>query len=255
LLAAIGRVESNHGQFAGAVLRTDGTSTPPIIGIALNGRGTALVPATALGITLDGDTHYDHAIGPMQIIPSTWVRYAVAATGHSSANPFNIFDAAATAAGYLCRAGGDLSTLAGQQRAVFSYNHLDTYVSTVLSLEAVYAGGQPAVTAAAVAALPAPTQSTASVPPANPGPPPAIGLTQPTDPGSASSSASSTSDTSSSQSPSNPTSPSGTSTTDNGPSVEPSGPSVGVSPSATQESSIEAASTTGSSMATAAATS
>ncbi len=188
LLAAIGRVESNHGQFAGAILHTDGTSTPRIIGIPLNGNGTAVITATTLGVVLDGDPKYDHAVGPMQIIPSTWSSYALAATGHTTADPFNIFDAAATAARYLCVAGGDLSTLSGQQRAVLAYNHSDEYLSTVLSLEAKYA----ATANIAVPAVPAgpttlPTQP--SLPAANPGPPPVL-----TDPATPSASPS-TSDT------------------------------------------------------------
>src|SRR5262249_43398850 len=36
LLAAIGRVESNHGRFAGAQLLQDGRSDPPIVGVALD---------------------------------------------------------------------------------------------------------------------------------------------------------------------------------------------------------------------------
>jgi hypothetical protein len=183
LLAAIGRVESDHGRFAGAVLRVDGTSTPPIIGPALNGAGTALVVATPTGVTLDGDRQYDHAIGPMQIIPSTWLRYTLAATGHATANPFNIFDAAATAARYLCVAGGDLGISAGQLRAVFAYNHSDTYVSTVLTLENAYdsrftvvSAGQVGTSAPKVnTPIPAyPSLAAANVPPANPGPPSAI---------------------------------------------------------------------------------
>jgi membrane-bound lytic murein transglycosylase B len=39
LLAAIGRVESDHGRYGGSVLATDGVSRPEIIGVALNGKG------------------------------------------------------------------------------------------------------------------------------------------------------------------------------------------------------------------------
>ena len=49
LLAGIGRVESDHGRYGGAVLRPDGTSTKPIIGIPLNGNGTEVVSDTDHG--------------------------------------------------------------------------------------------------------------------------------------------------------------------------------------------------------------
>src|SRR5688500_18316671 len=37
ILAGIGRVESNHGRYGGAVLNPDGTATPRILGPALDG--------------------------------------------------------------------------------------------------------------------------------------------------------------------------------------------------------------------------
>src|SRR6476620_8527486 len=69
LLAAIGRVESNHGRFAGATLHSDGSSTPPLIGIRLDAPRTVAARDTDGG-RLDGDPTYDHAVGPMQFIPS-----------------------------------------------------------------------------------------------------------------------------------------------------------------------------------------
>ena len=145
LLAAIGRVESNHGRFGGATLYADGRSYPKIIGIALDGVGTALIRDTDHG-RLDGDTVYDHAVGPMQFIPSTWARYGVDVDGDGVADPFDIFDATAAAADYLCAVGADLSTAAGQYRAVYAYNHDDSYVRTVMALAADYAQGVPGLT-------------------------------------------------------------------------------------------------------------
>ena len=168
LLAAIGRVESDHGRFGGATLQVDGVAAPPIIGLPLNGAGTALVADTDHG-RLDGDAAYDHAVGPMQFIPSTWARYASDGNGDSSADPFNVYDAALAAARYLCTAGGDLGSAAGQARAVLAYNHSASYVATVLTLAAAYGGTPPPK----LAVLP-PAPPTA--PPANPAPPPAIGV-------------------------------------------------------------------------------
>ncbi len=177
LLAGIGRVESDHGRFAGAVLHTDGVSTPKIIGIPLDGNGTALILDTDHG-RLDGDTVYDRAVGPMQFIPSTWASYGVDANGDGIADPFNIFDAAATSADYLCAAGKDLTTVAGQTTAVRAYNDSDDYIRLVLKLEGIYATGLPGLSVPVLAdTSPAPTGSV-DMPPVNPGdglsaPPPA----------------------------------------------------------------------------------
>src|SRR5579863_3076758 len=71
LLAAIGRVESDNGQFGGAVLLPDGYGTRPIYGIPLDGRSNvALVRATSYSIQLDGDPNFERAVGPMQFLPS-----------------------------------------------------------------------------------------------------------------------------------------------------------------------------------------
>ncbi|MDP9091865.1 MAG: lytic murein transglycosylase [Actinomycetota bacterium] len=172
LLAGIGREESDHGRFAGAQLHADGTSTPRIIGIALNGVGTALILDTDHG-RLDGDTVYDRAVGPMQFIPSTWAVYGTDADGNGIGDPFNINDAALTAARYLCSAGGDLRTRAGQVAAVLAYNHSDQYLAQVLALADAYRSGVP-ITGIPVGnvsgALP-PVNSHGTPPPANPGAP------------------------------------------------------------------------------------
>ena len=174
LLAGIGRVESDHGRFAGAVLHADGVSTPRIIGIALDGSRSQAITDTDGG-SLDGDPVYDHAVGPMQFIPSTWAIYGTDATGDGKADVFNINDAALGAARYLCAAGGDLRSRAGQVRAVLSYNHSDQYLAEVLALADAYRRGIP-VTGIPVGitsgALPTIT-NTGYIPPANPAAPPA----------------------------------------------------------------------------------
>jgi hypothetical protein len=160
LVAAIGRVESNHGQFAGARLLSDGRSDPPIIGIPLDGRpGVAEIKDTDGG-KWDGDTTYDRAVGPMQFIPSSWATFGVDGDRDGKADPFDIDDAAASAAKYLCRAGGgNLSSEASQRDAVYSYNRSTAYVDTVMALAAVYAGGAP------IDGSPAPNGSPRPLPP------------------------------------------------------------------------------------------
>jgi membrane-bound lytic murein transglycosylase B len=168
LLAGIGRVESDHGRFGGAQLHADGMDVPHIIGIALDGSRSALIRDTDGGL-LDGDPVYDHAVGPMQFIPSTWAAWGVDADGDGAANPFDINDAAAAAADYLCAAGGDLSTVDGQVRAVLAYNHSASYVVDVLALAAAY-GGE-----GGVVALPLPPLSPMpTIAPVDPAQPPAL---------------------------------------------------------------------------------
>ena len=161
LIAGIGRVESNHGRFAGATLNSDGSSSPEIIGPALDGVNFAFIADTDHGLW-DHDTRYDRAVGPMQFIPSTWRAYAVDADGNGTTDPLNINDAALGTAHYLCVAGGNLTTEAGQRQAVLAYNHSDSYVAQVLALAHAYAAGIP------VADIPLVGNTNGPVPPVGP---------------------------------------------------------------------------------------
>jgi len=74
------------------------------------------------------------AIGWMQFMPSTWMRWGVDANGDGIADPWNASDAIFSAARYLAAAGAP----ADLYRAVFAYNHADWYVREVLSLADLY---------------------------------------------------------------------------------------------------------------------
>ncbi|MDQ3502806.1 MAG: lytic transglycosylase domain-containing protein, partial [Actinomycetota bacterium] len=99
VLAAIGQVESAHGQHLG--------------------------PSSA------------GALGPMQFLPSTWAAYGVDGDGDGSADIMSPYDAVPSSAAYLCRFGANRGP-DGLYDAIFAYNRADWYVQKVLGLAAQY---------------------------------------------------------------------------------------------------------------------
>ena len=77
------------------------------------------------------------AIGWMQFMPSTWLRWGVDADGDGVADPWRARDAIYAAARYLAASGGrtDIS------RAVFSYNHAQWYVDEVRATARLFESG------------------------------------------------------------------------------------------------------------------
>ncbi|MFB7484095.1 lytic murein transglycosylase [Streptomyces anulatus] len=138
LLAAIGKVES--GQARGGRVDTNGTTTSPILGPALNGQGFALIKDTDGG-AYDGDAVHDRAVGPMQFIPSTWASWGQDANGDGRKDPNNIYDAALAAGRYLCANDRDLAIAADLDKAVLSYNRSTEYLRTVRSWFSYYQRG------------------------------------------------------------------------------------------------------------------
>jgi murein DD-endopeptidase MepM/ murein hydrolase activator NlpD len=74
------------------------------------------------------------AIGWMQFMPDTWLRWGTDANGDGVADPWNPDDAIYSAARYLAAAGGSSDLY----RAVYAYNHADWYVQEVLDLANLY---------------------------------------------------------------------------------------------------------------------
>jgi hypothetical protein len=160
LLAAIGRVESNHGRFGGAALGSDGVSRPEIRGPQLNGQGAfAAIKDSDHGV-LDHDTVWDRAVGQMQFLPQTWQAVARDGDGDGKTNPDDIDDSALGAAVYLCGAGGSLADPAGVARAAFRYNHSDYYVQLVMSFQNGYQTGVFAVPSPPPPPAPTPKKAT-----------------------------------------------------------------------------------------------
>jgi murein DD-endopeptidase MepM/ murein hydrolase activator NlpD len=77
------------------------------------------------------------AVGWMQFMPDTWLRWGMDANGDGLADPWNPDDAVFAAARYLAAAGArdDIS------RGVFAYNHAQWYVDEVLGLAADFGAG------------------------------------------------------------------------------------------------------------------
>ena len=163
LLAAIGRVESNHARFGGNQLDSAGVAQPGIIGIPLDGtNGTARIMDSDGG-RLDRDTVYDRAVGPMQFIPSTWRVVGVDADGDGVKNPQDMADAATSTAIYLCSGPGDLNRPGDLRAAIMRYNASDSYVRTVTAIADAYRHGVRALPASDLpAANSAPTTSDAA---------------------------------------------------------------------------------------------
>jgi membrane-bound lytic murein transglycosylase B len=141
-LAAIGTVESANGTYGGATVLANGYTSKPIIGVRLDGGkfggGTvAAIPDTDHG-KLDGDARWDHAVGPLQFLPSTWAKWGADGNGDGVARPDQIDDAALAAARYLC-ASGTMTNAPGWRAAVFSYNQSNAYVNEVAGIANRYA--------------------------------------------------------------------------------------------------------------------
>jgi hypothetical protein len=131
VLAGIGRVESNHA--SGHTIDVEGSVSPPILGVVLDGSaGNARVLDTDGGV-LDTDMVFDRAVGPMQFLPASWALFGADGNDDARADPNNLYDAAVSAAGHLC--AGHTASLErddGLAVALRAYNHSDAYVTDVL---------------------------------------------------------------------------------------------------------------------------
>jgi hypothetical protein len=120
---------------------------PPFLLPIFQAAGTAYgVPWQVLAAINEVETDYGRdlnvssagAEGWMQFLPSSWESYGVDANGDGFKDPYNPADAIFAAARYL-RAAGAATDVRG---AVFSYNHSQVYVESVM-LRAKLLGGTP----------------------------------------------------------------------------------------------------------------
>ena len=83
------------------------------------------------------------AIGWMQFMPQTWLQYGVDALDAGYADPYNPVDAIFAAGRYLAAAGASKNL----RSAIFSYNHSEAYVESVLLRARLLASYPPSVIA------------------------------------------------------------------------------------------------------------
>ncbi|MHB8235373.1 MAG: lytic murein transglycosylase [Solirubrobacteraceae bacterium] len=130
---------------------------PPFLLPIYQAAGTAYgVPWQLLAAINEVETDYGRdlsvssagAEGWMQFLPSSWETYGVDANGDGFKDPYNPADAIFAAARYL-RAAGAATSLRG---AVFSYNHSQAYVESVM-LRAKLLGGTPSGLLGAITGL------------------------------------------------------------------------------------------------------
>ncbi|HNY64702.1 MAG TPA: lytic murein transglycosylase [Deltaproteobacteria bacterium] len=75
------------------------------------------------------------ALGPAQFIPTSFVRYGVDGNNDGKVDPFDMDDCIASIANYLKLAGWKEDAKPEvKRRAIWTYNHHDVYVNTVLML-------------------------------------------------------------------------------------------------------------------------
>lgn len=134
VLAAIGKVESDHGRVGEErTLASDGTIRPPIRGLALDGTAGRQAIHDTDGGVLDGDPVWDRAMGPLQFIPTTWSELGRDGNRDRRADPDNLYDAALTTVAHLCtREPGDYARRDDLRRALISYNASERYANEVL---------------------------------------------------------------------------------------------------------------------------
>ena len=123
-VAAIGRVESNHGAAPAARPASGGNST-----------------ADTDGGDLDGDPRADQRVGPMRFLPSTWRSVQVDGDGDGVRDPRDIDDAALGAGVLLCSGGEDLRQQSGLVSALRRFNGSADYAALVQTVAEAYRVG------------------------------------------------------------------------------------------------------------------
>ncbi len=147
LLAALGKVASDHGRVDGGALDDEGVARPAVLGPRLTGRdGTRRVADTDAG-QVDGLLAVDRVVGPMMVLPSTWSVVAVDGDSDGRRDPQDLDDAALGVAVFLCAGPGDLRKPERALEQVGRYHPGAPYARAVMQVRADYtaAGVLPTV--------------------------------------------------------------------------------------------------------------
>ncbi|TIC89030.1 hypothetical protein E8D34_00465 [Nocardioides sp. GY 10113] len=144
VLAAIGRVESDHGRRGDARISAQGIVRPALVSAPLGGGvDRQRTPDTDQG-TLDGDRRWDHAVGPMQLTPAQWSVVGVDGDGDGTRNPQDLDDAVLAAGVTLCGPGKDLSAAGNLRSALARYNPARGYAGLVIRVARHFAEDEEA---------------------------------------------------------------------------------------------------------------
>jgi hypothetical protein len=146
LLAAVGRVESDHGRYAAWRLGPRARMFPTLIGSpvpATSRQAPASPVADTDGGVFDHDAAADHPLGPLQLLPGVWRQVAVDGDGDGNRSPDDLDDAALGLAIALCDGDLDLATPAGQDEALARLNIRPRYLRAVEAFRSAYAAPLP----------------------------------------------------------------------------------------------------------------
>ena len=152
LVAALGKVLTDHGRQHGSQLDDEGVARPAVLGQRLTGRhGTPRVRDTDAGL-YDRDAELDRAVGPMLLLPAVWSVVNVDADADGRRNPQDIDDAALSAAVFLCAGPGDFRNVSHLRSVIRRYHPGTGYAKSVLAIRAAYRAAQPVATTVSVLA-------------------------------------------------------------------------------------------------------
>jgi membrane-bound lytic murein transglycosylase B len=121
VLAAIGRIASNHGGGEPQFIRPASTTRRVVVAAPID-----RFPDTDAG-RLDGDPEHDVGVGPLLILPTTWAVVAVDSDDDGTRDPEDLDDAALAAAVVLCGDGRNLSDPVDFREAAHMFNTAHRY--------------------------------------------------------------------------------------------------------------------------------